>query len=1062
MGAPWERYQQAESSSKGAPWMKYQASQPSASEQVERVAGRTARSLASGVGQVGDFGRVLTNPLYDAAGYVAQAVGADETAQEIWQMGSMGQMPSDVIREGFDAATDGRYAPQNDMEAIADKAAEYVTGAGGLGMASRAAGAPQAMQAFLNEGGVTGLAGAAGAGAGEEIANQADVNPLVGALLGGVAGGVTGAAAQGLASRGGKALAPIALDERGSVPIPSFAKKNTISYQEGVKLPYHRFTNGDVAQKKLGYAMFAEGDPERVSSYGRNHYAFTPDDLPEENVVYAGSNKFKEALRGALKKDDSILKEYDASIDDVIDSFNPSNIVDSADGWDNLDWVSFVKEKVLSPNNWKAVETDDGALLFDDFLSSAKKVNPDNLFFNESGHVTTRAIKDQAKKPPMTKAERTVARVLLDEQGLNPEQAARQVRAAGTGQVPLTLPERTNNQTLVRFQQRLTENPGDAGKVMGDFNIERQRTALPKAYEQFVRDLTDSTASPVAAGRKVRDAAGNVIDSAVQKRAARAQPFYEQAGSQLLDDAQMQVMRKSSPLFDGLMKKITDDPVYRADLGDAAPNSVAAVDYTKKALDDMIETAMRSGDKNRARILKAEKNNIINAIDEISPAYRTARKVFAENSPRINKLNENVIGMLASVKEGAPEKALSVLSKESPASLRYARRIINDTDPEAWQSIVGAKLRETAEKNNYSPTKILNALSSKTANGNVIRDQQLNAMLTPKQVRAKNTFFEYMNRAQRVRFGSNTATNLQVDDMMQNALGTRADTAKSVIEQASRGDKMGLVMRGITQISDWWDEGVRSGSYEEIARIFVGRGAEDFADRLSKVDPSDLRTMTQVIGQRIRETGVAAVRGERVGALQGASTKGNQQQQRNQQPPEQVQQQITPQSNSFEMEAPLGEQAFTQANEGRVLYVYKDTDRNRAIGDGFNFNSGIAPKVWKEAGIQTPFRDAYLGKKPITEQEAQALYETSMKIAADDARSVYSRFDSLPEHQKTALLDLSYHHGRPALQKNLGAFNKAFNAGRINIAIRELRNSGYARKFPNRANKVIRMLEGRS
>jgi GH24 family phage-related lysozyme (muramidase) len=154
------------------------------------------------------------------------------------------------------------------------------------------------------------------------------------------------------------------------------------------------------------------------------------------------------------------------------------------------------------------------------------------------------------------------------------------------------------------------------------------------------------------------------------------------------------------------------------------------------------------------------------------------------------------------------------------------------------------------------------------------------------------------------------------------------------------------------------------------------------------------------------------------------------------------------------------ETSFTQQNEGNRLVSYKDTGGNRTIGYGFNFNSGIAPKIWKEAGIQTPFRDAYLGKAAITPQEATALYHTSNKVADDDARSVYNVYDTLGAGQQEALRDLAYHHGKPALEKNLKYFNIAINSGKINTAISILSKSKYAEKFPERASLVIDKLIG--
>jgi len=151
-------------------------------------------------------------------------------------------------------------------------------------------------------------------------------------------------------------------------------------------------------------------------------------------------------------------------------------------------------------------------------------------------------------------------------------------------------------------------------------------------------------------------------------------------------------------------------------------------------------------------------------------------------------------------------------------------------------------------------------------------------------------------------------------------------------------------------------------------------------------------------------------------------------------------------------------QDFTQRNEGYSPTVYKDTKGLRTIGYGFNMQSGIANKVWKQAGIETPFKDVYTGKAAITQEQAQRLYRESMKIATDDARKVYKNFDFLSRGAQDALRDLSYHHGLPRLKKSLGAFNTAINKGYINTAIQKLKDSDYARSFPERSKLVINKL----
>lgn len=892
-----------------------QSKRPEGQSDFERAAGRTVRSIRSGFGSVLDVPRIVTDPLFDVVGYGVEQF-APETGREIR---SYAQIPTfrDQLEDDFDKITKNRYVPIDENERIADSAAEFLVSAGAGGALARGAkNLPKAMNYILDEGGLTGLAAAAGAGAGQEYARQNDVNPLIGAVLGG-----TGA---GLATGGTKAMlsSKIASDESGALTSP--------------------FSN---------------------------------------------------------------------------------------------------KEK-------------------------------------------------------LSKAERTVARLLIDEQGLTPTQAARQVRAAGSGRVPLTLPERVDNQTLIKMQQRLAESPSKAGKVMKDFGVERQKTAIPNAYEDFVRNITDrATASPVAAGAKIKSVSQSVIDGAVNKRKQISKPFYELAEQIAIPDNVFDDLMQDE-IISSAYKYVSNDSNYQQALKNHDPKSVKALQLAKFRLDELLEknTGDNALGKFQKSLVAESKNKLVNALENNVDNFRKGNELFAQNSPRINKLNENIIGVLSKVKDGQPQKALQILTKESPASINYARRIIGTVKPDAWNSIIGAHLREVAEKNNYSPAKILNELSDKTASGNVIRAKRLDSMLDKNQRRAKNLFFEYMNRAQKVKFGSNTAANLQIDDVMEGALGKKADVAQEIIEQGLRGDKLGLAKRVSSGVFDWYDQSIRSGNYEELARIFTGTGSEDFAQKISKINPKDLRGMSEVIGERISEVSKETAKTSRISSVQSSLRSDEKpknidlptsKQQRPSMTTEQLlkiarerirKEQnspsreedyqeiiITPQSNYFEAPAPAPavDTSYTRANEGARAGVYQDTTGNPTVGIGFNFNSGIAPKVWRSAGLPPQlYNQVKRGEATITPEQQNALYQKSFEIADNDARAYYEDFDNLSDQQKTALRDMSYQMGINNLREFTG-LKKALKNQDGNAIVKALIRSKYYKQTPERAIKNARLLLNR-
>ena len=133
---------------------------------------------------------------------------------------------------------------------------------------------------------------------------------------------------------------------------------------QGGAAPYHRYTDGD-ADTGIGYMMFAEDQGSVANAYGPNHYTFDPADIGENATVYAGSRKFKELVREAFARHPDVLDSYQADADALAGEINPSDIVNSAQIWDAPDLVEIIRAEVLEPNGWLAVETDDGAIVFD-------------------------------------------------------------------------------------------------------------------------------------------------------------------------------------------------------------------------------------------------------------------------------------------------------------------------------------------------------------------------------------------------------------------------------------------------------------------------------------------------------------------------------------------------------------------------------------------------------------------------------------------------------------------------------------------------------------------------
>lgn len=129
---------------------------------------------------------------------------------------------------------------------------------------------------------------------------------------------------------------------------------------------YYRFTNSNNPMSDWGHAMFA-ADRYKVEHYGANEFTLdkshTVSIYDLESAIINAWDACKET--GEFGQIDTYYTTLSA--EEVFETFCPSNIVDSANGYD-CDLVCWLWNFVLDPKNIMAVRTDDGAVCFDESL----------------------------------------------------------------------------------------------------------------------------------------------------------------------------------------------------------------------------------------------------------------------------------------------------------------------------------------------------------------------------------------------------------------------------------------------------------------------------------------------------------------------------------------------------------------------------------------------------------------------------------------------------------------------------------------------------------------------
>jgi len=110
------------------------------------------------------------------------------------------------------------------------------------------------------------------------------------------------------------------------------------------------------------------------------------------------------------------------------------------------------------------------------------------------------------------------------------------------------------------------------------------------------------------------------IDDIFEAGRKKAKPFYDKSESVVIDEASpvLQTPEIKTALAAARRK-------YPSELKDFPDNSIKALDYTKRVIDDQIGEAERKGQGNFVRSRRSIKNDLVEVMDEASPDYKKAR-----------------------------------------------------------------------------------------------------------------------------------------------------------------------------------------------------------------------------------------------------------------------------------------------------------------------------------------------------------------------------------------------------------------------------------------------------
>lgn len=267
---------------------------------------------------------------------------------------------------------------------------------------------------------------------------------------------------------------------------------------------------------------------------------------------------------------------------------------------------------------------------------------------------------------------------------LTPEMQA-QLEAARRLNLHLTPAEAAGDPILAARQGAL--GTSDAGaRRMTDFQQGRAQVQ----GEQIGSTLRDISPEGGSAAARVREVAQSVLKRRSDALQEKAKPLYDKV-QKIKVPRQLAERLIKDPLILDTLRGISDDPVWASELRKLPQSSLSRFDLVKRRLDDMRETAMRSGERDRARLIGEARNRLVNSLDKVSPDYRAARMAYSEDAPALKALRESPLGKVASLDDADLKKVTKILfdpSQIDPKQVAAVRREFLNTDPSAWRQIL--------------------------------------------------------------------------------------------------------------------------------------------------------------------------------------------------------------------------------------------------------------------------------------------------------------------------------------------------------------------------------------
>lgn len=443
-----------------------------------------------------------------------------------------------------------------------------------------------------------------------------------------------------------------------------------------------------------------------------------------------------------------------------------------------------------------------------DIVDRAKAVNPSSLAIGAGaglvlGPAGYGAVKlAQAGRNAMLPYERQAARYLAERLGTTtPDEFAAQQAAAAQGGKPAVLAD-VGPKGIQDTAGVVAREPGQGREIAQKVLTERQQGQVARVSE----DVGNATGGNPGSFTQTSDD----LAAARQKE---AQPLYQQAFSNPKPVVSKKIVEiagrpSGKTAIQRGLKIAADEGIPESELvikdqaGNVIGYSAKGLHYAKLALDDMIESAIRSGDNSAARAYQIMKRELLGEMDTHIPGYAQARKVFAGHSANKSALEKGRQAVNAHPDQIKSEMAGLSQGEQEFYRRGYAQRIIEQVE-------------SSPDKGN-AVNRIFGNTAKRDRLRAVLGDEEYNRLAERLGVEQK--FYDTYANAN---VGSSTAERTaQSRDLEQSALG---EYGPALVQTGMTGNVSYLVrVLGLGKIADMLRR-IGQGRREAIAKMLFSR-----------------------------------------------------------------------------------------------------------------------------------------------------------------------------------------------------------------------------------------------